>query len=194
MVKLPDCLMTQTRARATQIVRSDTIETAFRASGLDHAPNHLRTETVRCNPPRLVDRPKSWVGTYTGGSQPAIHSRFDPRWDGYGPHVAALANEVGDYPVLFSSLQMLQRCRACSSPVGASYPVLVHRLALLLNASFRPSVAGTPLRFANPAPPSGLVEDFHFQASGHAQYSLLRWHSCRRSSTVQQGPSLDPAG
>jgi hypothetical protein len=30
----------------------------------------------------------------------------------------------------------------------ASDPVLVHRLPRLLHASFRPSVAGTPLRFA----------------------------------------------
>src|SRR5712691_6101745 len=60
---------------------------------------------------------------------------------------------------------------ACSSHVGASYPVFVHRLALLLRASFGPSVAGTPLRFANPSPPSGWVEDFHFRAAGHAQHT-----------------------
>src|SRR5712691_8928722 len=63
---------------------------------------------------------------------------------------------------------------ACSSHVGASYPVFVHRLALLLRASFGPSVAGTPLRFANPSPASGWVEDFHFQAAGHAQHTILR--------------------
>src|SRR5258708_3559794 len=60
---------------------------------------------------------------------------------------------------------------AGSPNVGASYPVLVHRLALLLHASFGPSVAGTPLRFANPSPPSGWVEDFHFRAAGHAQHT-----------------------
>src|ERR1039457_3298673 len=72
------------------------------------------------------------------------------------------------------------QCRACSSRVGASYPVFVHRLALLLHASFRPRLATTPLRFANPSPPSGWVEDFHFQAAGHAQHTLPRRHSCRR--------------
>src|SRR5207247_11103989 len=66
--------------------------------------------------------------------------------------------------------------------VGASYPVLVHRLALLLHASFGPSVAGTPLRFANPSPPSGWVEDFHFQTAGHAQHTLLSRDSSRLSS------------
>jgi len=33
----------------------------------------------------------------------------------------------------------------------------------LLHASFRPRLTATPLRFANPSPPSGWVEDFHLQ-------------------------------
>ena len=49
------------------------------------------------------------------------------------------------------------------------YPVLVHRLACLLHASFRPRLATTPLRFANPSPPSGWVEDLHLQAVEHAR-------------------------
>lgn len=40
------------------------------------------------------------------------------------------------------------------------YPVFVHRAAALLHASFRPRLATTPLRFANPSPPSGWIEDF----------------------------------
>ena len=36
----------------------------------------------------------------------------------------------------------------------ARYPVLVHRAADLLHASFRRHLAITPLRFANPSPPS----------------------------------------
>ena len=44
------------------------------------------------------------------------------------------------------------------------YPVFVHQAAALLHASFRPRLATTPLRFANPLPPSGWIEDFHLQA------------------------------
>ena len=40
------------------------------------------------------------------------------------------------------------------------HPVLVHRLACLLHASFRPHLAVTPLRFANPSPPSGWERTF----------------------------------
>ena len=45
------------------------------------------------------------------------------------------------------------------------YPVLVHWPMRLLHASFRPHLAVTPLRFANPSPPSGWIGDFHPQAA-----------------------------
>src|ERR1700745_1116252 len=54
-------------------------------------------------------------------------------------------------------------------PGRPRYPVLVHRAATLLHAFFRPLLAKMPLRFANPSPPSGWIEDFHFQAV--VQYS-----------------------
>ncbi|MGO8735186.1 MAG: hypothetical protein ACLQVM_20605, partial [Terriglobia bacterium] len=40
-------------------------------------------------------------------------------------------------------------------------------------ASFRPRLTTTPLRFANPSPPSGWVEDFHLQAVEHARHTRL---------------------
>ncbi len=43
--------------------------------------------------------------------------------------------------------------------------------AALLHASFRPRLATTPLRFANPSPPSGWIEDFHLQAVDHARHT-----------------------
>jgi hypothetical protein len=48
-------------------------------------------------------------------------------------------------------------------------PVFVHRAAGLLHASFR--LATTPLRFANPSPSSGWVQDFHLQAVEHARHT-----------------------
>src|SRR5215475_7611674 len=43
-------------------------------------------------------------------------------------------------------------------PGRPRYPVLVHRAAALLRASFRPCLAAAPLRFANPSPSSGWIE------------------------------------
>ena len=56
-------------------------------------------------------------------------------------------------------------------PGRPRYPLLVHRAAALLHASFRPHLAVTPLRFANPSPPSGWIEDFHLQAVDHARHT-----------------------
>ena len=53
----------------------------------------------------------------------------------------------------------------------ASYPVSVRQVTVLLHASFRPRLATTPLRFANPSPPSGWVEDFHLRAVVHARHT-----------------------
>src|SRR6266852_8122545 len=67
----------------------------------------------------------------------------------------------------------------------ASYPVLVHRLASLLHASFRPRLAASvisPLRFAITSPPSGCGEDSHLQAVGHARH------------TKKNGPLGTPGG
>src|SRR5262249_12012522 len=49
------------------------------------------------------------------------------------------------------------------------YPVLVHRAAALLHASFRPRLAATPLRFANPSPPSDWIQALPLRAIGHAR-------------------------
>ena len=60
----------------------------------------------------------------------------------------------------------------------ASYPVSVRQVAALLHASFRPRLAATPLRFANPSPPSGWVEDFHLQAAVHARHTRKEGGHC----------------
>jgi hypothetical protein len=59
-------------------------------------------------------------------------------------------------------------------PGRPRYPVFVHRDATLLHAFFRPHLATTPLRFANPSPPSGWIEDFHLQAVVHTRHTTKR--------------------
>jgi hypothetical protein len=56
-------------------------------------------------------------------------------------------------------------------PGRPRYPVLVHRAATLLHAYFRPRLAATPLRFANPSPPSGWIEDLHLPAVDPARHT-----------------------
>src|SRR5262249_29677233 len=53
----------------------------------------------------------------------------------------------------------------------ASYPISVRRVATLLHASFRQSLAVLPLRFASASPPSGCTGDFHPQTAGHVRHT-----------------------
>jgi hypothetical protein len=79
------------------------------------------------------------------------------------------------------SLMTVDFAISCSlvRPGRPRYPVLVHRAAALLHASFRPHLAMTPLRFANPSPPSGWIEDFHLQAVDHARHTTKSPGRCR---------------
>src|ERR1700730_7611202 len=73
---------------------------------------------------------------------------------------------------------------------AASYPVSVRRVATLLHASFRQSLAVLPLRFASASPPSGCTGDFHPQTCrtlSDTQDALRRLRRCR----TRRKPTLD---
>jgi len=97
---------------------------------------------------------------------------------------AAFAARPPDLPP--RSLMTLDFAITCPlvRPGRPLYPVLVHRAAALLHASFRPHLVVTPLRFANPSPPSGWIEDSHLQAVDHAR------HTRKRAASGAGGPSL----
>ena len=80
----------------------------------------------------------------------------------------------------------------------ASYPVPVRQVAVLIHASFRHPLARVPLRFTNPSPPSGWIEDFHSQAIEHAGHTACRAdarHPDRRHRhrAPRRGPSHNTA-
>src|SRR5437762_7165831 len=57
-------------------------------------------------------------------------------------------------------------------PGRPRYPMFVHQATALLHASFRPRLATTPLRFANPSPPSGWIRDLHPKTVKHARHTM----------------------
>src|SRR6202047_3134473 len=67
------------------------------------------------------------------------------------------------------------------------HPVLVHRLALLIHASFRPRLATTPLRFSSPSPPPGWAGDFHPLAVAHVLHTKSKPCRERQGWKNQQG-------
>src|SRR2546430_11428036 len=71
-------------------------------------------------------------------------------------------------------------------PGRPRYPLLVYRAATLLHASFRPRLATTPLRFANPSPPSAWIKDFHLQAVDHARHTAKGSRECAPDDRLRE--------
>ena len=69
------------------------------------------------------------------------------------------------WPLMDGGLSRLLSARPART---AYYPISVRRAAILLHAAFRPRLATTPLRFANPSPPPSWIRDLHPQVEKHA--------------------------
>src|SRR6202030_4766454 len=99
--------------------------------------------------------------------------------DDRSPEVSSTAFDT--QPLDLHSVPLMDRGFAAicqlARTLPASHPVLVHRLASLLHASFRPHLTVRPLRFAITSPPSGCEEDFHLPAVGHARHNRDRGSS-----------------
>ena len=95
---------------------SNILQATFRASGLHHAPDDLRTESAVPNALGLIDKPKYRTHGDARGGHPVVHRRFDPGWDWNRPHVVALPDHVGDHPMLFALLQAFDRQPGCLCP------------------------------------------------------------------------------
>src|ERR1035437_9720509 len=61
-----------------------------------------------------------------------------------------------------------------TSPSASAPAVKKLRINTRARLSVRPRLATTPLRFANPSPPSGWIEDFHLQAVDHARHTTKK--------------------
>src|SRR6202030_554372 len=98
---------------------------------------------------------------------------LESKTDGRSPEVSSTAFDT--QPLDLHSVLLMDRGFAAicqlARTLPASHPVLVHRLASLLHASFRPHLTVRPLRFAITSPPSGCEEDFHLPAVGPARHT-----------------------
>ena len=111
----------------------------------------------------------------------ALKDSLESKTDGRSPEVSSTAFDA--QPLDLHSMPLMDEGFAAicqlARTLPASHPVLVHRLASLLHASFRPRLTVWPLRFAITSPPSGCEEDLHLQAVDHARHTKKRPDSVR---------------
>ena len=94
---------------------------------------------------------------------------------------AARPPDLQHWPLMDGGLRCLWSARPNST---AYYPIPVRRAATLLHAAFRRHVTMTPLRFANPSPPSSWIRDFHPQVGKHAWQTKKGTHRPEPASAV----------
>jgi len=88
--------------RAEQDVRSRLV-----GCGLDHFPNDLGAHTFAPDQATPVDGPKDSPLRDRAGLGPGIDGHLHPSGGGHGANVAALADQVGDDPVVVTLLQVV---------------------------------------------------------------------------------------
>src|SRR2546425_5782497 len=98
--------MAQLRARAPQIVRSESGEAEFGSVLLHHVPDYPLRYAVTPALPGSADTPEHFSGREFGRTNPRIHDRFDPVRHRYGSNMAAFANQIDYGPMFLSLLQM----------------------------------------------------------------------------------------
>jgi hypothetical protein len=106
LLQLTAGLMTKT-GTSPKVVRRKRLDLTSPRFLLHDTPNYLGAESVTPNPASFVDRTTERAGCNSGGCQPGVNSGFHPIRDRDGSYVAALADKIGDDPMLLSLLYVL---------------------------------------------------------------------------------------
>jgi len=107
LLQFTTSLVAQTGACTPEIVGRESRNFAVFCFPLHYTPNNLGAETGSPDPASLVDRAKEPAGDNSGTRHPSVNPSFHPIRDWNGPYVAALADKIGNDPVLLPLLDVL---------------------------------------------------------------------------------------
>jgi hypothetical protein len=96
--------MTETGARASQVVGRQLVDAGASRSGAHDIPEHLRRHAVAPDSASLVDRAEHWAVRDGRRGDPRVDMVLHPRGDGHRSHVSAFADEIRNHPVLLALL------------------------------------------------------------------------------------------
>jgi hypothetical protein len=98
--------MTQTGARAAQIMRSQSLDSSDLSTLADDPPDQLFTDSWPPDLPGAAHPAKHRALNDCSSVQPPIQSRLYPEWDRDGPDMSTLSIEIDDSPVFISLLKV----------------------------------------------------------------------------------------
>ena len=100
--------MTQSGACPPQVVRRQLVDAGVGRRRADDIPQHLGRHAISPHPPGLVDGTEDWAMGNPSRGRPRVDSRLHPGWDRDGSHVSALADQIGDHPVVLAPLDRVE--------------------------------------------------------------------------------------
>ena len=101
--------VTQSGTRTTEIVRREFLDAGLGSGATNDVPKHLCRHPITPDSARLIDRAKDAPVRQARGAPPRVDDGLHPRGHRDRPEVAALADQIGDDPVLLPLLDGFQR-------------------------------------------------------------------------------------
>jgi hypothetical protein len=101
--------VTESCARATQVMRSEILDVATFRSRFDDMPDGFRCEACAPYLPQSAYSPEEHPCSDTSCIGPLINNALCSRRNRHRANVLSLANQVGDHPVLLTDLKISQK-------------------------------------------------------------------------------------
>jgi hypothetical protein len=149
--------VTESRTRATEIVRRQFLDAGVGRGAPDDVPEHLRRLAIAPDSPRLVDRAKDAPVRQTRRLRPGVYGGLHPRRHRDRSDVSALADEIGDDPVLLPLLDGFQGEPQRLAPSLAKADAQSPSPSPIASAAVQPS--GVRGEWTSPAPHSRAYTD-----------------------------------
>src|SRR5439155_7989416 len=96
--------MAETGAGTPQVVWGQLVDAGATRGRADNIPEHLGRHAVSPDTPGLVDRAEHWAVRDGRRGCPRVDVALHPGGNGNRAHVSALADQIGNHPVLFALL------------------------------------------------------------------------------------------
>jgi len=158
----------ETSAGAPKIVRCKLLDAGASRRRAHDIPEHLGRHAVSPHPPGLVDGAEDRAVGDGSRRRPRVHGALHPSWNRDGSDMSALANQIGDDPMLLPPLDRLEgQCQQLGAAKSAANQHGDHRVVPQLAGWRRVSrnreapalLRGQPVPEANADPPHPFSRD-----------------------------------
>ena len=100
--------VTEACTGSTKVMWSELWSSKLGSIIFDDMPDNLLRHAVAPGGSRSTNAPKESTARNSGCGEPDVDGSFDPVWNRDCPNMAPFANQVDDYPVVFTTLEVIE--------------------------------------------------------------------------------------